>query len=72
MSGVYQPIIPNHQGLFWSESLDLYLGVYEQKLRYFDLQDELLMSPEEAALEAQRRVEQLAAQLRAIGVEPNV
>ena len=69
VSRVYQPIAPNHQGLFWSESLDLYLGIYNQKLRYFDLQGELLMSPEEAALEAQRRSEQLAAQLRSLGVE---
>ena len=71
VSRVYQPIAPNHQGLFWSESLDLYLGIYNQKLRYFDLQGELLMSPEEAALEAQRRSEQLAAQLRSLGVEPD-
>ena len=71
VSRVYEPIVPNHQGLFWSESLDLYLGIYEQKLRYFDLQGELLMSPEEAALDAQRRAEQLAAQLRSLGVEPD-
>ena len=71
VSRVYQPIAPNHQGLFWSESLDLYLGIYNQKLRYFDFQGELLMSPEEAALEAQRRSEQLAAQLRSLGVEPD-
>ena len=71
VSRIYQPIVPNHQGLFWSESLDLYLGIYNQKLRYFDLQGELLMSPEEAALEAQRRSEQLAAQLRSLGVEPD-
>ncbi len=71
VSRVYQPIVPNHQGFFWSESLDLYLGIYKQKLRYFDLQGELLMSPEEAALEAQRRAEQLAAQLRSLGVEPD-
>jgi len=71
VSRVYQPIAPNHQGLFWSESLDLYLGIYNQKLRYFDLQGELLMSPEEAALEAQRRSEQLAAQLRSLGIEPD-
>jgi len=71
VSRVYQPIAPNHQGLFWSESLDLYLGIYNQKLRYFNLQGELLMSPEEAALEAQRRSEQLAAQLRSLGVEPD-
>ena len=71
VSQVYQPIVPNRQGLFWSESLDLYLGIHKQKLRYFNLQGELLMSPEEAALDAQRRSEQLAAQLRSLGVVPD-
>ena len=71
VSQVYQPIVPNRQGLFWSESLDLYLGIHKQKLRYFNLQGELLMSPEEAALDAQQRSEQLAAQLRSLGVVPD-
>lgn len=77
MSGVYCPIVPNLQGLFWSENLNLYLGIYNRQLRYFDSQGELLPSPEEAALKAQRRLEQLArkseqlaAQLRSLGVEP--
>lgn len=52
VSGVYCPIVPNLQGLFWSESLNLYLGIYNRQLRYFDSQDELLPSPEEAALKA--------------------
>ena len=72
VSGIYCPIVSNPQGLFWSESLDLYLGIYNRQLRYFDPQGELLPSPEEAALEAQQRAEQLVAQLRAIGVEPDV
>ena len=54
MSGAYQSIVSNQQGLFWSESLDLYLGVDNGQLRYFDPQGELLPSPEEAALAAQR------------------
>lgn len=70
VSGVYCPIVPNLQGLFWSESLGLYLGIHNRQLRYFDSQGELLMSPEEAALEAQQRAEQLAGQLRSLGIEP--
>jgi len=70
VSGVYCPIVPNLQGLFWSESLGLYLGIYNRQLRYFNPQCELLPSPEEAALEAQQRAEQLAGQLRSLGIEP--
>jgi len=72
VSGVYCPIVPNPQGLFWSESLNLYLGIYNRQLRYFDSQGGLLPSPEEAALKAQRRAEQLAGQLRSLGIEPEV
>ena len=72
VSGTYQSIIPNQQGLFWSESLELYLGIHNRQLRYFDSQGGLLKSPEEAALEAQRRAEQLAGQLQSLGIEPEV
>jgi len=72
VSGVYCPIVPNPQGLFWSESLNLYLGIYNRQLRYFDSQGGLLPSPEEAALKAQWRAEQLAGQLRSLGIEPEV
>jgi Uma2 family endonuclease len=87
----YQEIIPNENGWMWSESLGLYLGIHQEKLRYFTLEGQLVPTPEEAVLqelqraeqerqraeqERQRaeqerqRAEQLAAQLRALGIEP--
>jgi Uma2 family endonuclease len=44
----YQPIEPNEQGWFWSEVLGLFLGVYEQQLRYFSIEGTLLPTPQEA------------------------
>jgi Uma2 family endonuclease len=80
----YQPIVPTETGLLWSETLELYLGIHNQQLRYFDAQAQLIPTPEEAAQQAQQRAEQaqqraeqaqqradrLAEQLRSMGVEP--
>ncbi len=33
--GEYVAILPNEQGWLWSDELGLYLGVHDQKLRYF-------------------------------------
>ncbi len=80
----YQPIVANESGRLWSQILELYLGIYEGKLRYFSQDGELVPTPEEAALQAQeqaqqaqeqaqqaqQRVERLADQLRALGIEP--
>jgi len=105
VGGKYQPIEPNEQGWLWSSRLELYLGIYEQKLRYFTSSGELVPMAEEVLRQAeqkvqeaeekveaerrekelaqeratqerqekelvQRQVEQLKAQLRALGVEP--
>ena len=88
----YVEITSNEADLLWSEALNLYLGVLDGKLRYFTPDGELVPTPEEAAIQAQQRVEteqqraeqaqqraehaqqraeQLAAQLRAVGVEPD-
>jgi len=101
----YEEIAPNSFGWRWSESLGLYLGVSEGKLRYFTYEGSLVPTPEEAAKQEMQRAEQemqraeqemqraeqqrlraeqemqraeqesqraerLAAQLRALGVEP--
>ncbi len=66
----YQEIIPNTAGLLKSEVLGLFLGIYQEKLRYFTSEGDLVSTPEEAALEAQNRAERLAEQLRSLGIEP--
>jgi Uma2 family endonuclease len=70
VNGKYQEIVPNKMGWLWSDSLGLYLGIDREKLRYFTLENQLIPTPEEAALEQRQRAEQLAAQLRALGIEP--
>ena len=84
IEGQYQAIEPTEQGWLWSGRLELYLGVYQDKLRYFTPEGELVLLPEEAAklaedkaqresqekALAQEEIEQLKAQLRALGVEP--
>jgi Uma2 family endonuclease len=66
----YQEIIPNAAGLLESEVLGLFLGIYQEKLRYFTLEGDIVSTPEEAALEAQNLAERLAEQLRSLGIEP--
>ena len=73
----YQVIIPNQQGLLASEVLGLFLGIYQEKLRYFTSEGDLVPTPEEAALqaenranEAENRAKRLAEQLQSLGIEP--
>ncbi|VXD15089.1 conserved hypothetical protein [Planktothrix serta PCC 8927] len=73
----YEEIIPNDAGLLESEVLGLFLGIYQEKLRYFTPEGDIVPTPEEAALqaqnranEAQNRAERLAEQLRSLGIEP--
>ncbi len=77
ISQEYQGIVSNESGRLWSDVLELYLGIYQGKLRYFTPDGQLVPTPEEAALQAQQqaqqaqqRAERLAAQLRALGIEP--
>jgi Uma2 family endonuclease len=53
----YQPILMNGSGLLWSDVLGLYLGIYQNQLRYFSPEGELIPTPEEAALQAQTLAE---------------
>lgn len=56
LSGKSYVAIPlTNQGWRWSEELDLYLGIYNNQLRYFDTAGCLIPTPEELAnLERQR------------------
>ncbi|MEB3278443.1 MAG: Uma2 family endonuclease [Lyngbya sp.] len=49
LRGQYQEIQPNENGWLWSTQLQLFLGVYEQKLRFFTPEGELVPTPEESA-----------------------
>lgn len=77
-SGQYQPIEPNAQGWLWSQQLGLYLGIYENKLRFFTTDGQLVSSPQETAEIAQQQAEEerrqkdlLLAKLRERGIDPN-
>ena len=58
----YVEITSNEAGWLWSESLNLYLGILDGKLRYFTPECELVPTPEEAAIQAQQRAEQVQQQ----------
>ncbi len=55
LRGQYEEIKPNEQGQLWSQQLQLFLGVSEQKLRFFTPEGELVPTPEEAAQIAEQR-----------------
>lgn len=74
----YEEIAPNQQGWRWSGQLQLYLGIAEDKLRFFTSEGELVSTPEEAeakerqrAEQAEAQVEQLRRRLQALRVGPN-
>lgn len=85
--GRYQPLRPDARGWLWSETLELWLGTWSgiiQRepaiwLRFYDRDGNLVPLPEEAALalaeqerERAQRAERLAAQLRELGIDPDV
>jgi Uma2 family endonuclease len=77
MEGQYQAIEPTAQGYLWSDRLGLFLGIYQQQLRYFNAESELIPTPAEAAKQerqekvlALQQIEQLKARLRELGVNP--
>jgi Uma2 family endonuclease len=47
VDGTYHPLAPNPQGHLWSQQLGLFLGIYQQKLRFFTPEGKLVPSPEE-------------------------
>jgi Uma2 family endonuclease len=64
VDGQYAPIPPNPAGHLWSQQLGLYLGVQARTLRFFTVDGELVLTPEEAN-------DRLAAKLRELGVDPD-
>ncbi|MDY7020249.1 MAG: Uma2 family endonuclease [Cyanobacteriota bacterium] len=78
VDGEYQEIYPNEQGWRWSQQLQLFLGVYEQQLRFFNPEGVLVSTPEEAAKTAQEQLElerqqkeKLVNKLRELNIDPD-
>lgn len=71
VDGKYEAIAPNEQRWLWSQQLQLFLGIYEEQLRFFKADGQLVESPEEVALAERQRNEQLAAKLRELGIDPD-
>jgi Uma2 family endonuclease len=53
----YKTIPASENAWYWSQELGLYLGVWEDKLRYFTVEGRLVPTPEEANLEEMRKAE---------------
>jgi Uma2 family endonuclease len=53
VDGTYQHLAPNPQGHLWSQQLGLFLGIYQQKLRFFTPEGKLVPSPEEEVAQAE-------------------
>jgi Uma2 family endonuclease len=51
----YDPIVPTDQGWLWSQELNLYLGIHDRQLRYFDVHGQMVPTLQEFnRLEIQR------------------
>jgi Uma2 family endonuclease len=71
MGKAYEAIAPTVEGWLWSDQLELYLGVHENKLRFFSPKGNLIATAEEAEIQERQRAERLAAKLRELGVDPS-
>jgi hypothetical protein len=61
MDGEYQALPGNSQGHLWSQQLELYLGIHQNKLRFFTDSGELVPTPEEVA-DSERQQKEVAQQ----------
>ncbi len=55
MAGKYEAIVANESGWLWSQQLELFLGIYQSKLRYFSVEGELVPTSDELAEIAQQQ-----------------
>lgn len=80
IGGQYQPLSTNERGHYPIIPLGVELGIWQGEyqnaelpwLRWWDLQGNLLLTGEERAEQECQRNERLVAQLRVLGVEPEV
>lgn len=61
---VYQPIPSTTEGWLWSDQLQLYLGIDQQKLRWFTATGDLIPLPEDQERLARERAEEREQQER--------
>ncbi|MDZ8029463.1 MAG: hypothetical protein RMY36_022225 [Nostoc sp. SerVER01] len=71
VDGKYQEIQTTTDGRLWSQQLELYLGVYEGKLRFFTTENQLIPSSEELAQQAEPEIARLRELLRTQGINPD-
>lgn len=57
LNGKYNKVMPSPNGLFWSEQLQLFLGIHQSQVRYFTPDGELVPTPIEAAGIAQEKAQ---------------
>ncbi|MDY6938297.1 MAG: Uma2 family endonuclease [Cyanobacteriota bacterium] len=55
--GAYEEIATTQEGWLWSQELDLYLGIVDDKLRFLTPEGELVPTPSEAAQQQQQQTE---------------
>ena len=60
IDGRYEAIAPTENGLLWSEKLELYLGIHERQLRWFNAEGQVMPLPEEAERQAKEQAQQRA------------
>jgi Uma2 family endonuclease len=58
LDGRYQQLQPNEAGWLWSQQLELYLGIYQSKLRFFSADGQIIPTPEEFAQQEQQQRQQ--------------
>lgn len=66
----YQAIKPNKEGWLYSDELELYLGIYKEKLRYFTPKGDLVPTSDESAIQ-ERIQKQLIIQEKQLIKEEN-
>jgi Uma2 family endonuclease len=71
VDGEYQPLEQNPQGWLWSQQLSLYLGIDQEKLRFYTPDGERVPTPEEVAQHQKERSDRLAAKLRELNIDPD-
>jgi hypothetical protein len=55
----------------WSQELQLYLGIYGEKLRFFSPELHLIPLPEEELEKANQELNALKDYVRSLGIDPN-